>query len=87
MVPEAMADRIKRRRGRIFHSKPQIHASADVLAFALEVRAASFLLLLITLSALGVNIAQLATRPQALRDYTVFFKRPDPRPPSDAPPA
>jgi hypothetical protein len=77
VVPEAMADRLKSRRGRIFHSTPQIHASADVLSFALEVRAASFLLLLLTLASLGCDIASLAKRPQVLRDFSMFFKRPD----------
>lgn len=83
VVPESMAVRIKDRRARIFHSNPQLVGSDDALSFALEARAANLLLLLLTLSALGIDLAQLATRPEALRDFTMFFKRPDPKPSPD----
>jgi hypothetical protein len=85
-VPADMADRIKTRRGRIFHSSPQIHSSADALSFALEARAATFLLLLLTLSSLGLNISLLANRPEALRDFTMFFKRREQAPEAGATP-
>lgn len=84
VVPDAMAERIKSRRGRIFHSAPQINSSADALDFALETRAATLLLLLLTLSSLGLDISLLAKRPEALRDFTMFFNRASPPPPPDS---
>lgn len=75
-IPNTMADRIKARRGRLFHSAPHFQSTADATAFALETRAATLLLLLLTYRDLGIDIARLATRPEALRDFTMFMHRP-----------
>lgn len=83
-VPDDMAVRIKDRRARIFHSNPQLAGSDDALSFALEVRAATLLLLLLTLSALGVDLKRVATRAEALRGFTMFIKRPDKTPTPNA---
>lgn len=75
--PRDMGRRIQRRRGSVFHSVPSMTAD-DARAFFAEVRAATGLLMLLTLKDLGIDIAVLADRYFAMYDLQGFFKaRPD----------
>ena len=71
-----LADRIQKRRGKLFHAAPQI-SKDDVLSFSLEVRAVTGLLLLHTLDDIGIDIAYLANRYHALGDLRPFMIAPN----------
>ena len=72
-IPSVMARRIKARRASLFHSAAHVLTSEDALAFALETRAATLLLLLLTFQQLGLDVARLAPRPEALPGFHMFM--------------
>ncbi len=78
----ALASRIQKRRGALFHAAPEI-SNEEVMKFYSEVNVATALLLLHTLSDLGIDISYLAERYHALGDFRAFLKKP-PNAPANA---
>ncbi|WEK03887.1 MAG: hypothetical protein P0Y65_17090 [Candidatus Devosia phytovorans] len=74
--PRLLAKRIQNRRGKVFHSAPSMTAD-EARKFYAEVRAATGLLLLLTLKDLGIDIATLSDRYFALWDLQGFFRPQD----------
>lgn len=68
-----LASRIDDRRGRLFHAAP-LMGKEEVRSFYLEVQAITGLLLLHTLTDLGIDIAYLADRYHALGDMRPFMR-------------
>ena len=73
--PSEMANRIQKRRGCLFHTAPQMKAQ-EVRELFDEVQAATGLLMLHTYLDLGIDIACLANRYFALRDFRTFLVPP-----------
>jgi hypothetical protein len=77
--PRQMADRIQRRRGRLFHAATAQMEEQEVREWFDEVQAATGLLMLHTYTDLGIDIASLANRYLALADFRKFIEAPDQR--------
>jgi hypothetical protein len=82
--PQQMAGRIQDRRGRLFHSAPQME-EREALELFDEVRAATGLLMLHTYLDLGIDISVLSKRYSALGDLRGFIVPPE-RPKSEKAP-
>jgi hypothetical protein len=75
--PPKMAECIQKRRGRLFHSVPEM-SEQDVMPFCREVQAVTGLLMLHTYDDLGIDISCLAGQYSALSDIRFFLVPPDP---------
>ncbi len=73
--PEAMAARLQKRRGELFHSAPKFD-QLEAINFASEVQAATGLLMLHTFMDLGIDVRVLASRWTALSDIREFLRPP-----------
>jgi hypothetical protein len=76
-IPLTLAKRIQQRRGKIFHSTPDM-TEADIGAFSIETAAAVAIVLFHTFEDLGIDPALLADRYSALSDLAFLMKRPPP---------
>lgn len=72
-----LARRIAKRRATMFHSSPTM-VDADIQAFHEEAKAATAILLLLTLADLGVELGPLSTHYHGLIDFSQFMKRREP---------
>ena len=81
--PTAMAERLQRRRGRVFHSASQM-SDHDAGQLFDEVRVATGLLMLHTYMDLGIDISCLARQYIALSDLREFLRPPE-EPPASPP--
>ncbi len=81
VIPVELAKRIQQRRGKVFHSTPDMTAD-DVGEFNIEIVAAVAIILLHTFEDLGIDPALLADRYSALSDMAFLMKKP-PKPKPD----
>jgi len=73
--PTEIAERLQKRRGRLFHSASQT-GEHEVVSFYEEVQAAIALLMLHTYNELGIDISYLAGQYHALNDFRSFLAPP-----------
>ncbi|MGT2486048.1 ApeA N-terminal domain 1-containing protein [Methylobacterium oryzae CBMB20] len=77
VIPPKFAKGIQQRRGKMFHSTPDM-TDADVGAFSLEISAAVAIVLFHIFDDLGIDPALLAERYSALSDMAFLMKKPSP---------
>lgn len=77
VIPSTLAKRIQQRRGKMFHSTPDM-TEEDVGAFSYEISTAVAIVLFHTFEDLGIDPALLTDRYSALTDMPFLMKRPLP---------